>query len=127
MGAPFVLATSLLVEIATLAVVCALFAWAYLAQPSRSDMSALDEALGTVLGGLQQRLEALDDLIDLLPALVPSVNLVNENPLTKILEFISALRESQSDSSSAAVMRDDDGRYLDAASKEETDSTQDSP
>lgn len=110
---------ALLLDSASLAAVAALFVYLWLAQPSRGDLAALDEALGLVLGDLRERLNALDDLVDLLPALVPGVTLVNQNPLTNILEFLQTLRGDSVGSNEEAVMRDADGRFLDGSTTRE--------
>jgi len=121
-----VVTVDLLLDAATLSAVAALFLWLFIAQPSRSDLESLDEALGLVLGDLRDRLNALDDLVDLLPALVPGVTLVNENPLTKILEFIQSLREAGAGSSSAAPLQDDSGRFIHGGEREKDSEAEES-
>ena len=111
---------TLLVDAASLGAVVALFLYLWLAQPSKSDLSAIDEALGLVLGDLRDRMTALDDLVDLLPGLVPGVTLVNQNPLSNIMDFIMAIRGESPGSNSPDTMRDDDGRFIDGSTTEKT-------
>jgi len=100
-------------------VLLALATWLLICTPSKGDLSNLDYALAGVLQGLGQRLDSLDELIEMLPGLVPNVNLTNQNPLISLIEAFQAIKGNSGGSNTPPLMRGDNGQWMDNAEREE--------
>jgi hypothetical protein len=97
-----------LLDFLTIAMIVGLGLYLKLTSPTKNDLDDLDHALATVLQGLGERLQSLDDLVELLPSLVPSVNLTNQNPLISIIEAFQKMKQG---SNNPTFLRDADGRF----------------
>ena len=74
-----------------------------------------DEALEEI----QNSMNVIAQVLHKLPEMVPQMNLINQNPLTQILEFFQQ-RQQQQASLGADQLRDDNGRFEADGTKEET-------
>jgi hypothetical protein len=108
-----------LLDFLTVALIVGLGLYVKLTAPTKDDLSDLDEALAVVLQGLAERLQSVDDLVELLPSLVPSVNLTNQNPLISIIEAFQKMKQG---SNTPPFLRDDSGRFEHGTNDEETES-----
>ena len=88
--------------------------------------SAKDYLLGydDALEEMRQSLEVVAQVLQRLPEMIPQFNLVNENPLSQILQFFQQMREappSGEPSLGDNLLRDDAGRFADGEEgKEQT-------
>jgi len=89
--------------------------------PTKKDLSQLDEALATVLMGLAERLGSLDDLIEMLPSLVPNVNLTNQNPIISLIEAFQAVKYGSQGSNTPPLIRNAAGQFNYGATDESTE------
>ena len=106
-------------------VLLALATWLMICTPSKGDLQGLDYALAGVLQGLGQRLDSLDELIDMLPSLVPNVNLTNQNPLISLIEAFQAMKNNSGGSNSPPLMRGNNGQWSEHGERqEETNETE---
>ena len=71
---------------------------------------------------IQNSMNIVAQVLHKLPEMVPQMNLINQNPLTQILEFFQQ-RQQQQASLGAEQLRDDTGRYSDGT-KEEVENTE---
>ena len=76
----------------------------------------LDEYDGQ-LEEMRNSLNVVAQVLHKLPEMVPQMNLINQNPLTQILEFFQ--QRQQQSSLGADQLRDDTGRYSDGTKEEQ--------
>ena len=68
---------------------------------------------------MKYSLDVVAQVLHKLPEMVPQFSLVNENPLSQILQFFQQMHENKTDSSlDAARLRDGEGRYTEDGTKE---------
>ena len=79
--------------------------------------SAKDYLLGydDALEEMRQSLEVVATVLQRLPEMIPQFNLVNENPLSQILQFFQQMKEPPTGEPSLSdnLLRDDTGRFSD--------------
>ena len=68
---------------------------------------------------IQNSMNVVAQVLHKLPEMVPQMNLINQNPLTQILEFFQQ-RQQQQASLGAEQLRDHNGRFETDGTKEET-------
>ena len=81
-----------------------------------SSTKYLDEYDGQ-LEEMRNSLNVVAQVLHKLPEMVPQMNLINQNPLTQILEFFQ--QRQQQASLGADQLRDDTGRYSDGTKEEQ--------
>ena len=79
-------------------------------------LTEYDEALEEI----QNSMNVIAQVLHKLPEMVPQMNLINQNPLTQILEFFQNRAQEQQASLGADQLRDDNGRFETDGTKEET-------
>lgn len=78
------------------------------------------EGYDIALDEMKNSLNVVAQVLNKLPDLVPQFSLVNENPLSQILQFFQQRAEEQSDSSLAPpALRDEQGQYSDGTTQEQ--------
>ena len=64
------------------------------------------------LEDMKYSLDVVAQVLHKLPEMVPQFSLVNENPLSQILQFFQQMNQNKTDPSlDAARLRDDEGRF----------------
>jgi len=81
-------------------------------------LTEYDEALEEI----QNSMNVIAQVLHKLPEMMPQMNLINQNPLTQILEFFQQ-RQQQQASLGAEQLRDDNGRFETDGTKEEQEIT----
>ena len=84
--------------------------------------SAKDYLLGydDALEEMRQSLEVVAQVLQRLPEMIPQFNLVNENPLSQILQFFQQMKEKTGEASLGDnLLRDDAGRFADGEERKE--------
>lgn len=71
---------------------------------------------------IQNSMNIVAQVLHKLPEMVPQMNLINQNPLTQILEFFQ--QRQQQASLGADQLRDDNGRFETDGTKEEQEITE---
>ena len=68
---------------------------------------------------MKYSLDVVAQVLHKLPEMVPQFSLVNENPLSQILQFFQQMHENKTDPSlDAARLRDGEGRFTEDGTKE---------
>jgi hypothetical protein len=62
---------------------------------------------------MRNALEVVAAVMNKLPEMMPQMNLINQNPLTQILEFFQQRAQTEQGSLDAERLRDDNGAYTD--------------
>jgi hypothetical protein len=92
--------------------------------------SAKDYLLGydDALEEMRHSLEVVATVLQRLPEMIPQFNLVNENPLSQILQFFQQMKEKSGEASLGDMkLRDDTGRYSHGEDDQETKASGESP
>ena len=82
-------------------------------------LTEYDEALEEI----QNSMNVIAQVLHKLPEMMPQMNLINQNPLTQILEFFQQ-RQQQQASLGADQLRDDSGRFETDGTKENQEITE---
>jgi hypothetical protein len=68
---------------------------------------------------MRNALEVVAAVMNKLPEMMPQMNLINQNPLTQILEFFQNRAQAEQGSLGAERLRDDNGAYSDGKKEAE--------
>ena len=71
------------------------------------------EGYDSDLQEMRNALEVVAAVMNKLPEMMPQMNLINQNPLTQILEFFQQRAQTEQGSLDAERLRDDNGMYSD--------------
>jgi len=78
------------------------------------------------LEDVKYSLDVLAQVLSKIPEMMPQMNLINENPLSQILQFFQQMKGNQPQEGSLGVeqLRDNTGRYSDGTKEAEEITTQ---
>jgi hypothetical protein len=77
------------------------------------------EGYDSDLQEMRNALEVVAAVMNKLPEMMPQMNLINQNPLTQILEFFQQRAQTEQGSLDAERLRDDNGTYSDGKKEAE--------